>query len=347
MGPRGLMRPPHVRGSRPESPAPLSSPAQSKPAPSSTSSTLSASSSSSGPTPLFAIETPDQVKAVVDHKIEQERAHEMAQRQEVQRRRRMLVDGGGGGVPAGGPPPPPHSHGMVRGVKRSYGDSSSGGGGPPPSKYLASSGPLSSGSRHAPPHQHQHQQPPSLAQQQQPSSSTVVRSNLRQIQCVDEPMASAPPQRPQQASSSVPRRTPGSNLITLTHNPSPSNITINTTQPQQQLQRNGNLVSIPLGGGGGGGRPQPRQQHPAAHRPPLHRGGGGGGCKVLVTNLPASATFDRLSQMTTACGAVRTLRLEAGRAVIEFAEPSAADRFYKSNNRKMMDLSILQVARLA
>ena len=70
------------------------------------------------------------------------------------------------------------------------------------------------------------------------------------------------------------------------------------------------------------------------------------GGKLLVSNLPQTVTFDRVSQMTTACGEVKTVQVHAGKAVVEFVSPAAADKFMKTYNRKMMDLSILTITRL-
>ncbi len=296
-GPRPMHRTPIVREVAPAAPS------ATKPA-------------SSGPTPLMSIETPVQVKAVVNQKIQRERAHELAQKHEVQRRRMAVEEA--------------QQSGGTRGVKRSYtqhmGAGAGGGGGVPPASMHGNVG--------EPQHKyHAAQAAPAAA-----SASTVVRSNLRQIQCVDEPMPAAKPvvTPPAPAVSYPPRRNPASNLITLTHNPSPNTITINPAdskpqQHRQQQQHNGNLVPVPAG------RP------PAAPRTPTRIPG----CRVLITNLPSTATFDRLSQMGSACGKVRTIQFENDRAVIAFVEASSAERFYKTNNRKMMDLSILSVARLA
>lgn len=284
----------------------------------------------------MSIETPDQVKAVVNQKLERERAHEMEQRQEVHRRRMAAATGRGGGGGEGGmatsggvTSAPVTPGGMGRGIKRSY--SHVGVGGPagsnePPAKYPAPASSTGSG-------------------------STVVRSNLRQIQCVDD--TPPPPQRQlvarsaarptstvvPAASSSVPtRRISNTNLITLTHNPSPNTITINPggagqQQQQRPLSHNGNLVSIPLAAGSGSATKA------RLSRPP--------GCRVLVTNLPASATFDRVSQMTTSYGPVKTIQFDNGRAVVEFQQAASAWAFYKDNDKKLMDLSVLSVTRLA
>jgi len=57
-------------------------------------------------------------------------------------------------------------------------------------------------------------------------------------------------------------------------------------------------------------------------------------------------TFERVSQMTTACGHVKTINIDGNAAIIEFLDSDSADKFQKQNDRRMLDLSILKVTRL-
>ena len=271
----------------------------------------------------MSIETPDQVKAVVDHRLERERAHELEQRQEVQRRRLAA-----GRPPVDVPQPPPSASSVMQrvGIKRSY--SSHVGAAPPPGR-----------GEHQPPQAKYHAAAPAAS-----TTSTVVRSNLRQIRCVDDsrPAVRAPPPAAAAASSTMsnPSRRPNSNLITLTHNPSPTNITINTGgSAAPQRTQNGNLVSIPLtGGGGGGGATRLAAQHSTTR--PLQS------CRVLVRGLPSTATFDRVSRMAAPHGPIKTIKLDSGQAEVEFQRSSSAATFQRDTDRKMMDLSVLSVTRL-
>ena len=87
-----------------------------------------------------------------------------------------------------------------------------------------------------------------------------------------------------------PRSTPN---LQVMHNPSPSLRTIDTSggPPAPQFQhinphstvQNSNLRAVPI-----------------VHNP---------SCKVKVSNLPASVDFGRISQMTTACGGVKTIQV--------------------------------------
>ena len=123
----------------------------------------------------------------------------------------------------------------------------------------------------------------------------------------------------------------------LGHNPAPALRTIDTSgggsasnKPAPQFQQirsaaqstvqNSNLRAVPM------------VQNPS--------------CKVRVSNLPASVDFGRVSQMTTACGSVKTIQVDSGVAIIEFADPAGAEKFCATTNRKMMDLSILNVSRI-
>jgi hypothetical protein len=161
--------------------------------------------------------------------------------------------------------------------------------------------------------------------------SSIVRSNLRSIQCVDDSQRhQAPPQpRSSHGSSSSSYSRSSSSMSALNHTPTPTLRTIDTSgmeQPRFQhiashvTIQNSNLRSLPI------------VQNPS--------------CKVKVSNLPRSVDFGRISQMTTACGGVKTIQVESSTAVIEFMEPSSADKFVASTNRRTVDMSILNVCRI-
>ncbi len=308
----------------PRRPTPATSSGQS--AHSTSSSSSSATPPVSGPKPLMSIETPAPVKAMVNQKIQMERATELAKRQNLhQQRQQRLAQTR---AVSSGIKRPIHSdqYGSSGGGSGGGGGGGSGGGGggEPASKYPAH------------------------------GTSTVVRSNLRQIQCVDEPMPADPLTTldRRQGPPSY-RSTSLSSSPQLSHNPCPTRITIDTSgrQPAQRVAApprqpqflanpnvNGNLVTIPLvddepRASNGGQGPQSSQPSRMTN-------------KVLISNLPASVTFDRVSQMTTACGNVKTIQIDGNRAIVEFVDFAGADKFLKLNNRKMMDLSILTVTRI-
>ena len=95
--------------------------------------------------------------------------------------------------------------------------------------------------------------------------------------------------------SSLPQRyARSSSTAQVMHNPSPSLRTIDTSgrPPQPQFQQirnpqstvqNSNLRAVPI------------VQNPS--------------CKVKISNLPSSVDFGRISQMTTACGGVKTIQV--------------------------------------
>ena len=71
--------------------------------------------------------------------------------------------------------------------------------------------------------------------------------------------------------------------------------------------------------------------------------------KVLITNLPPTASFERISSMTTACGNVRTInvRSESNSAVIEFINPESVDLFIRQHHKKLFDSqNIIEVYRM-
>jgi len=95
--------------------------------------------------------------------------------------------------------------------------------------------------------------------------------------------------------------------------------------------QNGNLVTL-VGGG-------QSEASSSAPRP--------SGTRLLVSNLPASLTFDRVSQMTTSCGSVKTIRVENGKAEVEFADLGAANAFFRQTHRQIVDSAVLNVSRIA
>ena len=173
-------------------------------------------------------------------------------------------------------------------------------------------------------HHNQHQQP--MQQQQQ---SSIVRSNLRQIQCVDNKAPSATSQ-PARHSQSNQRQY--QNIKTLTHNPTPALRTIDTSGGSgfntQQPTHNGNLRTIPIVG-----QDDYQQVNSQTSR-------------VRVTNLPINITFGRVSQMTTSCGNVKTIQVDNGVAEIEFTSPSSADHFQRIFHHKMIDMSVISVTKV-
>jgi len=71
--------------------------------------------------------------------------------------------------------------------------------------------------------------------------------------------------------------------------------------------------------------------------------------RVMVQNLPSSVTFERLSSMSASCGAVKAIQVDqqARSAVIEFMSGESAEKFTRQHNRRMIDLAILSVSRIA
>lgn len=259
--------------------------------------------SSSGPTPLMSIETPSEVRERVNLQIQREREsnhHRMMEKHNLL----AVAD-------------------VAAKARQSFKRSHAGDGllGAPPAKYRAPAPHLGvsalghgSHSTHNSHGSHGSQAPIRAPSVPMPGS-TVTRSNLRQIQCVDDATPSA--SHNASGSSYV-----NPNLKTLmSHQPAPTRITINpSTHPT-----NGNLRNVPMSAGSTG---------PSQAR------------KVMVTNLPIDITFDRVSQMATPLGNVKNIRVDGNTAVIEFQNPGSADGFHRQFNKKMMNLSLLNVTKL-
>ncbi|TRY72078.1 hypothetical protein TCAL_17103 [Tigriopus californicus] len=262
--------------------------------------------SGSGPTPLMSIETPSEVRARVNMQLRREREsnhHRMMEKHNLLAvadvaakarqsfKRSHTGDGLLGAPPAKYHAPAPHHRNVPQSVHGSH----------------------SSHGSHGSHSGHGSQAPIRLPAGPMPGS-TVTRSNLRQIQCVDE----ATPSASHNSSGSSSYVNP--NLKTLmSHQPAPSRITINPSAHPT----NGNLRSVPLSAGSG----------PSQAR------------KVMVTNLPIDITFDRVSQMATPLGNVKNIRVDGNTAVIEFQNPGSADGFHRQFNQKMMNLSLLNVTK--
>ena len=93
--------------------------------------------------------------------------------------------------------------------------------------------------------------------------------------------------------------------------------------------------------GGTSAAPTRGASYPATARPTS--------AKVLITNLPPTASFERISSMTTACGNVRTInvRSESNSAVIEFINPESVDLFIRQHHKKLFDSqNIIEVYRM-
>lgn len=228
------------------------------------------------PKPLMSIETPMPVKELVHKQLEKERANQLAQRQKMQHQRVIKSSGLVGG--------------QVAGVKRPAGGLS----GPPANKYSNVS---------------------SIPSAPMKEPSTIVRSNLRQIQCVDESKS---------VSHSGGFGIQNRNLRGV---PTGSGFKQNTIPTHV-----GNLRTIPLVNDQGSS---------------LTRGTDDG-TRCIISNLPATVTFDKVNQLTVKAGGnVKTINMEGGtRAVVDFNDAGSAARFQKMFNRKMMDLSILNISRV-
>jgi hypothetical protein len=72
------------------------------------------------------------------------------------------------------------------------------------------------------------------------------------------------------------------------------------------------------------------------------------GVKVMVWNLPLTASFAEVSAMTTACGNVRTLnvRNENNTAIIEFSSAQSADHFVRLYNHTLLSGCVLTVSKI-
>ena len=181
--------------------------------------------------------------------------------------------------------------GQLAGVKRPAGGPS----GPPANKY-ANVNPIPSATVKEP--------------------STIVRSNLRQIQCVDE-----------------------SKSVSHSGGYGMQNRNLRGVSTGSGFQQNvipthvGNLRTIPLVNNDQGNS--------------LTRGTDDG-TRCIISNLPATVTFDKVNQLTVKAGGnVKTINMEGGtRAVVDFTDAGSAARFQKMFNRKMMDLSILNISRV-
>lgn len=168
------------------------------------------------------------------------------------------------------------------------------------------------------------------------------RSNLRTIQTVDEQRQQRfqhpPPASPMQTNSSSSSHHYHSNF-TVSHKPAPTLTQIQTVPESAPAAAKNNLRSIPTIGGSS--VPTPMQGPRIAKT-------GGASHRVMISNLPPMMSFERISAMTTACGNVRTINVnENGTAIVEFVNPSGAENFIRANNRKMIDRSMISVARLA
>jgi len=152
-------------------------------------------------------------------------------------------------------------------------------------------------------------------QSYQVSSSTITlpkggqcHSNLRTIQCTDAP----PPAQPRIKIEAPQVHQPAVvNRGRVYHTPTPT------------------LTSIPI-------------QVPAGMNLPRSDK------KVLVQNLPSSTNYDQIYQMAINYGPITSLDFKTNEksAVIEFEKAHSADLFTRVNNRKMMDLAIINVTRL-
>jgi hypothetical protein len=185
---------------------------------------------------------------------------------------------------------------------------------------------------------HQSMPPPPI--QHQPGIGMSSRSNLRQIQTVDEPMHTAPSFQSHQHHTipshhrPPPQTSGGGGGFIVAHKPAPT-----LTQIRMVDSDNSNLRSIPTIGSA---------PVPTPMSAPRITKAGGTSNRVMISNLPPTMSFERISAMTTACGNVRTVNVnENGTAIVEFANPAGAENFIRANNRKMIDRSMISVARLA
>jgi hypothetical protein len=105
---------------------------------------------------------------------------------------------------------------------------------------------------------------------------------------------------------------------------------------------NSNLRSIPMvGSGSNAPTPLMGNTHKITKT-------GGMSSRVLISNLPPMMSFERISAMTTAAGNVRNINVnDNSTAIVEFANPASAENFIRTSNRKVIDRSMITVARLA
>ena len=294
------------------------------------------------------------------------------------------------GGPPGGPPPPSE----VGPPPHAQSPTSSG----PPPRYPSTRGqytprgrggnpdhynPVRTGLKRPAPHSTSHHEGGPRPSKMMATTFTTItpapgtgssRSNLRQIQMVDEPMQQVnrkPPQalHHQHQQPPYPHHTVQKSHqssyggFRVAHKPAPSITQIRTvdssggsggsTQPPQASQRrlppqqsgagaNSNLRSIQtIQGGayasssGAGGQPRITKT-------------GGSSSRVLITHLPPNMSFARITAMTTACGNVKNLnKSDNNSAIVEFANPAGAENFIRSNNRKVIDQCMITVSRLA
>ena len=193
---------------------------------------------------------------------------------------------------------------------------------------------------------------------QQPATNLPgsARSNLRHIQTVDDHRTGSNPRHHgshvtsgHQFYTGNPHPVSTRPPFVVSHKPAPSLTQIRTVdnnyqQQQQQQNSNSNLRSIPTVASSGGGP----GSNPSAGGPKITKTGGSSS-RVMISNLPGTMNFARISAMTTACGNVKNINMqtENGTAVVEFANPSGAENFIRANNRKIIDRSMISVARLA
>ena len=345
----------------------------------------------SGPKPLMSIRTPKEIKETVKTSILSHGPQMMAPLGMGMGPRYHAMRGGirppPGGPPGGPPPPseggpPPHAQSPT----------SSG----PPPRYPSTRGhhaprggkpdhynPVRTGLKRPAPHSTSHHEGGPRPSKMMATTFTTItpapgtgssRSNLRQIQMVDEPMQQVnrkPPQalHHQHQQPPYPHHTVQKSHqssyggFRVAHKPAPSITQIRTvdssggsggsTQPPQASQRrlppqqsgagaNSNLRSIQTIQGGayapGGSGAQPRITKT-----------GGSSSRVLITHLPPNMSFARITAMTTACGNVKNLNVKSDNnsAIVEFANPAGAENFIRSNNRKVIDQCMITVSRLA
>ena len=66
--------------------------------------------------------------------------------------------------------------------------------------------------------------------------------------------------------------------------------------------------------------------------------------RVMISNLPHNMSFERISAMTTTCGNVRNINVnENGTAIVAFAKKKGAEKFIRSNNKKVIDGFLITV----
>ncbi len=203
------------------------------------------------------------------------------------------------------------------------------------------------------------------------ASSYNSGSTLRSIHTTDEPMQTGGPPPPPTGSRGAyfRPRTPGGynpnpryqqpttptrggyrprGTFTVTHNTAPALTQVTMVAEQQQQRRslpqpvsaNPNLRSIPMAAA-------PGSDASASSSHKITKAGGTSS-RVMISNLPISMSFERISAMTTACGSVRTINInDGGSAIVEFVNPSMAENFIRANNRKSIDGSTITVSRLA